>query len=225
MRDSTSEVRSIGSADVRGVLHVPDGEPTASLALTHGAGGNADAALLVDMAETWAARGITVLRFDLAFRRARPTGPPHLSKAAGDRDSIRAALDFLRASTAGPLFVGGHSYGGRQASMLAAEDSNVAIGLVLLSYPLHPPKKPEKARTAHLSDIMMPSLFVSGDKDPFGSPTELRSAIDMVPAATQFVEVAGAAHDLSAAKHRVAARTLDAASILFGFEPVPRADD
>lgn len=209
-------VERIDSDGVGGFLHVPPGESAFSLALTHGAGGNSNAKLLVEIAETWSARGVTVLRFDLAFRRARPSGPPHPSKAAGDRDSVVAALDYLRRTASGPLVVGGHSYGGRQASMAVAEHHDRAAGLVLLSYPLHPPGKPEKARTAHLPNIEIPAVFVSGSKDPFGTPAELADAIALIPAATTFVELTGAGHDLSAAKYKAAERTLDAAKELFG---------
>ncbi|MDJ0395475.1 alpha/beta fold hydrolase [Rhodococcus sp. G-MC3] len=207
--------QEIADGGVRGYLHTPRGESLVSLALTHGAGGNCSAKLLVDVAELFAQHGVTVLRFDLAFRQARSSGPPHPSRAAADRDSVRAAVDVLRARTAAPILIGGHSYGGRQASMVAAEDGAIAAGLVLMSYPLHPPGKPEKARTAHLPDITMTSLFVSGTKDPFGTPAELEDAIAMVPGTTGFEQITGAGHDLSPARHRAAERTLAAASELF----------
>nr|WP_296777775.1 alpha/beta fold hydrolase [Rhodococcus sp. (in: high G+C Gram-positive bacteria)] len=212
---SEPEHREFADDGVSGHLHSPHGEPIAALALTHGAGGNCSARLLVDIAQLWAERGVTVLRFDLAFRQAKPSGPPHPSKAAGDRDSVRAAVQALRARFTVPILIGGHSYGGRQASMVAAEDDDIAAGLVLLSYPLHPPGKPEKARTAHLPDIAMPTLFVSGTKDPFGTPTELGNAVGMVGGASRFEQIVGAGHDLSAAKHRVAERAFVVSSEFF----------
>lgn len=218
------EHREIADDGVSGHLHSPRGEPIAALALTHGAGGNCSARLLVDLAELWAERGVAVLRFDLAFRQAKASGPPHPSKAAGDRDSIRAAVQALRARTTAPMLIGGHSYGGRQASMVAAEDHDIAAGLVLLSYPLHPPGKPEKARTAHLPDITVPTLFVSGTKDPFGTPMELDDAVAMVGGAMRFEQVDGAGHDLSAAKHRVAERAFVAASEFFEL-PTPNSPE
>lgn len=213
--EPAAKAAHIAEGGVRGFLHVPDGPSVGSLALTHGAGGNCTAKLLVDLANTWSAGGITVLRFDLAFRQLKQSGPPHPSKAAGDRDSVRDAVAFLRSRTGEPVLVGGHSYGGRQASMAVAEDEALASGLVLLSYPLHPPGKPEKSRTAHLPDIAVPTMFVSGTKDPFGTPDELADAIALIPAETTSVEISGAGHDLSAAKHRVAERSLDAATSIF----------
>lgn len=218
MPDSTHEAAYVDEGGVRGFLHLPDGAPVASLALTHGAGGNCTAKLLVDMATAWSAHGIAVLRFDLAFRQARESGPPHPSKAPGDRDSVRYAVTYLRDRGPAPVLVGGHSYGGRQASMAVAENNDLAAGLLLLSYPLHPPGKPEKARTAHLPDIAIPTLSVSGTKDPFATPTELREAIDLIPAQTSFIEITGAGHDLSAHKHRTSERSLEAAVALFGID-------
>ena len=208
---------------VRGFLHVPAVDPVATLAVTHGAGGDCTAKVLTDLAETWSAHGVVVLRFDMAFRRAKPSGPPHPSKAAADRESVRSAVKYLRSRGPAPMLVGGHSYGGRQASMAAAEDPDLAAGLVLLSYPLHPQGKPEKLRTAHLPEITMPVLFVSGTRVPFGTPAELCDAIDLIPAKTVFIDIPGAAHDLSAAKHRTAHRALDGAAALFRFEPGERA--
>lgn len=208
-------VERIDTDDVCGDLHSATSKPVALLALTHGAGGNCRSPLIADVAQYWAAHGVTVLAFDLAFRRAKPSGPPHPSKASGDRESIVAAVRLLRGRASGPMLMGGHSYGGRQASMIAAEQTDVASGLVLFSYPLHPPGKPEKSRTAHLPGIRIPTLFVAGTKDPFGTPGELSNAITMVPSKTVSVEIFGAGHDLSAAKHETARVAFDAAITLF----------
>ncbi|MCZ4079650.1 alpha/beta fold hydrolase [Rhodococcus sp. H36-A4] len=191
-------------AEVCGFLHASSGPSVGSLALTHGAGGNCNAPLLVATAEAWSARGFTVLRFDLAFRRRRPSGPPHPSKADADRASIEAAVTYLRRLGGGPIVLGGHSYGGRQASLLVAEQPELVDGLILMSYPLHPPGKPEKARTAHLPQLRTRTMFVHGTKDPFGSPVELSDAIALVPVHTAAIEISGAGHDLSAQKYGVA---------------------
>lgn len=202
-------------AEVRGFLHTPSGTSVGSLALTHGAGGNFDASLLAASADAWSARGFTVLRFDLAFRRRKPSGPPHPSKADVDRASIETAVTYLRRLRGGPILLGGHSYGGRQASMLVAEQPELVDGLILMSYPLHPPGKPEKARTAHLPQLRTRTLFVHGTKDPFGSPAELSDAIALVPAHTATIEVSGAGHDLSAKKYGVAGLVLENALEFF----------
>src|ERR1700736_3325910 len=127
---------------LRGFLHRPEKPSGDAIALTHGAGSNCQAPLLIAVANELAEAGFTVFRFDLAFRQARPSGPPRPGDAALDRERIRAAASALRQIAGGRLFLGGHSYGGRQATMLAAADPAAADGLLLLSYPLHPPRKP-----------------------------------------------------------------------------------
>jgi predicted alpha/beta-hydrolase family hydrolase len=108
-----------GDPPVRGVLHPADG--AGGLVLTHGAGGTKDVPLLVEVAEAFVARGVSVLRCDLPYRQARPHGPPSPAGAARDRAGLGAALAVLRERVTGRLFLGGHSYGGRMASMLLAE--------------------------------------------------------------------------------------------------------
>lgn len=192
-------VRRIETDSVSGFIHEPGHilkATGAGLALTHGAGANCEALLLTTIAETFAACGITVLRFNLAFRRKRRFGPPQPSGAANDRESIRAAAAALRVEVAGPIYLGGHSYGGRQATMVAAEDPEIATALLLLSYPLHPPNKPQQLRTAHLPSLRTPAVFVHGDADPFGSPEEMRTALGLVPASTRLMLIERAGHDL-----------------------------
>ena len=92
--------------------------------------------------------------------------------------------------------MGGISYGGRQATMLAASDPDLVDGLLVLSYPLHPPGKPEQLRTSHLCKIRKPALFVSGVKDPFGSPAELSAAIAQIAASASLISIEGVGHDL-----------------------------
>ena len=185
---------------VHGRLHVPDGPPRGAIALTHGAGGTSDAAILQRVCARFAEHGFLALRYDLPFRRRNPKGPPQPSRAAEDRAGVADAAAELRERTDGPLLLGGVSYGGRQTSMLVAQQPRVADALMLLSYPLHPPGKPEKARTEHLPDITVPTVFVHGIRDPFGTVDELREAATLIPAATAFVEVPAAGHDLSRAK-------------------------
>ena len=182
--------------DVRGVLHRPDGPPGGGLAITHGAGGNHTAPLLVAVATLFCEAGFHVLRCDLPFRQRRPSGPPSPSSAAADRAGLRHAVEALRALVPGPIAMGGQSYGGRQATMLAAEAPELVAALLLFSYPLHPPGKPERLRTAHLPRLRNPCVFVQGAVDPFGTPAELRAAIAPIPAATELIAVAGAGHDL-----------------------------
>jgi uncharacterized protein len=181
---------------VRGFLHWPAGEPRAGLVLTHGAGGNCDSRLLVAAAEAFAAAGLCVLRCDLPFRQKRPSGLPSPAGAAADRAGLRAAVAAMRGQVPGPMMLGGQSYGGRQATMLTAEQPDLVTGLLLFSYPLHPPGKPERRRTEHFPQLRVPCLFVQGTSDPFGSPDELKAAIAAIPAPAELIPVQGAGHDL-----------------------------
>jgi predicted alpha/beta-hydrolase family hydrolase len=135
------------------------------------------------------------LRYNLPFRQRKPFGPPSPAGAAADRDGLRSAVAELK-QMAELVSLGGHSYGGRQASMLAAEAPDFVERLLLLSYPLHPPKKPEQLRTAHFPKLKTPALFVSGTKDEFGSVAEIKSAITLIPAKTDLQIIEGAGHDL-----------------------------
>jgi uncharacterized protein len=181
---------------VRGYLHLPETPNADGLVLSHGAGSNAQAPLLIALAETFSAAGFTVLRCDLPYRQARSFGPPGPGDAARDRAGLKNALAAMKKMISGRLFLGGHSYGGRQSSMLCAEEPNLVSALLLLSYPLHPPRKPEQRRTQHLPDLHTPALFVSGTRDPFGAIDELKQALKMIPAKTKLLAVEGAGHDL-----------------------------
>jgi predicted alpha/beta-hydrolase family hydrolase len=193
---SEARVTALDTAAVRGFLHEPEKAIGAGLVLTHGAGGDCAAPLLLALADTFNARGFAVLRCDLAFRRKRPRGPPSPAMANADRAGLRDAVLTLRRRVSGKIYLGGHSYGGRQASMLAAEAPEIAAALLLLSYPLHPPLKPAQLRTQHFAQLRVPSLFVSGTKDDFGTIAELQAAIKAIPAATRLIAIEGAGHDL-----------------------------
>jgi len=197
---ATSVVREFSETavgpKVRGFLHTPETSNGDGVVLTHGAGGNAQAPLLRELSETFASAGFTVLRCDLPYRQVRGFGPPGPGDAARDRAGLRNAIAEMRKLISGRVFLGGHSYGGRQGSMLCAEEPELVSGLLLMSYPLHPPRKPEQQRTQHLPDLRTRALFVSGTRDPFGSIAELQRALKMIPAKTSLVAVEGAGHDL-----------------------------
>lgn len=190
---------------VRGFLHRPTGEPGGGLVLTHGAGGNCNSHLLVAAAEAVSATGLCVLRCDLPFRQKRPSGPPSPAGAAADRAGLRAAVEAMCGLVPGRVMLGGQSYGGRQATILAADEpgdepGGPVAGLLLFSYPLHPPGKPEQLRTEHFPRLRVPCLFVQGTADPFGSPDELRAAIAAIPAPTELIPVERAGHDLKSGR-------------------------
>jgi uncharacterized protein len=180
---------------VRGFLHRTD-SPHSGFVLTHGAGSNSRAPLLVALAETLATAGFLVLRCDLPYRQSRPSGPPRPGDAVRDRQGLMHAVSVLKKMVPGHVFMGGHSYGGRQASMLCAEQPALVEGVLLCSYPLHPPGRPDRLRTQHLPALHVPVLFVHGTRDPFGTITELDAARKLIPAKTALLRVDGAGHDL-----------------------------
>lgn len=181
---------------VRGFIHQPAKPNGDGLVFTHGAGGNARGALLIAIAEAFAGAGVTVLRCDLPFRQTRAFGPPRPGDANRDRDGLKNAVKALRSRTTGRLFLGGQSYGGRQATLLCAAEPSLADGLLLTSYPLHPPGKPDRLRTEHFPQLRTPALFAQGTHDPFASIAEISQALKLIPAKTQLLAVEGVGHDL-----------------------------
>lgn len=181
---------------VRGFIHRPERDAVDGLVLTHGAGANANTSLLIALANAFAGAGITVLRCDLPFRQHRSFGPPRPGDAERDREGLRNAAAAILKQGCKRIFLGGHSYGGRQATILSSEQPEIAAGLLLLSYPLHPPRKPEQLRVKHLPGMKAPALFVHGTRDPFGSVEEIESALKLIPAKTELLVVDGVGHDL-----------------------------
>lgn len=202
---------------IAGIAHRPPGSPAGVVVLTHGAGGDRDSPLLIGICHEWASNGWIALRYNLPYRRRRAQGPPSGS-AAADRDGIVEALLLARGLVDVPnlpVLAGGHSYGGRQTSMVVAENPELASSLTLFSYPLHPPGKPENLRTEHFPSITVPTVFTHGTADPFGSIGELRSAVGSIPAPTTVIEVTGARHDLGSKTLDVPALAVAAAIAQF----------
>jgi uncharacterized protein len=190
--------------DIAGIAHEPEATPKGTVLLTHGAGGSRDSPMLIRLCDEWARQGYLAIRYNLPYRRRRPKGPPSNS-AKADQEGIVEAIAWARELGHGPVIAGGHSYGGRMTSMVASwgerSDGGRSEGggpdvLTLFSYPLHPPGKPERARTEHLPDITVPTVFTHGTSDPFGTIDEIRSAAGLLSGPTQIVEVTGARHDL-----------------------------
>lgn len=198
---------------IAGSLHEPERPNGDAILLAHGAGVDRNSTILVVVADALEGAGYLVLRFDLPFRQERPHGPPRFGSAERDRSGIRQAALALKKKSQGRgrIFLGGHSYGGRQSSMLVAEDPQICDGLLLLSYPLHPPRKPGQLRTAHFPNLTRPVFFVQGTRDPLGPVDELKAALDLIPAAHAVLEIHGAGHDLirkngiGEVAHRIAA--------------------
>ena len=191
-------VQAVERELVRGVLYLPVESPrTHGLVITHGAGSDCGSALLVAVAEAFAFAGFPVLRCDLPYRQLHPTGPPTPGGAARDREGLRRAVAVMREHTE-RVILGGHSYGGRQSSMLAAEQPDIAELLLLLSYPLHPRRKLEQLRTAHFPELRTPALFLHGVRDPFGLIAEMQTALALIPSRTKLVAIEKVGHELGA---------------------------
>lgn len=175
----------------------------AALLLAPGAGSSADHPGLVAVDEAVSALGVTVRRVDFPYRRAgrrAPDRPPVLLAAITD---AAAELAADAGCPPGAVVLGGRSMGGRIASMAVA-GGLPAAGLVLVSYPLHPPGRPERQRDAHFADIAVPCLFVSGTRDAFGSPDELTAATRTIGGPVEHVWVADADHGLRRRDEEVA---------------------
>ena len=196
-------VRQVDEDSIKGFLHTPKNGSGHAAVLAHGAGSDAKSRLLVVVAETLCEAGFIVLRYDLPFRQMRPHGPPMPGHSARDRAGLQAAVSYIRELASGRIVLGGHSYGGRQSSMLAAEQPGVCDILLLLSYPLHPPRKPEQLRTQHLPDVRIPALFIHGTRDPFGLPDEMEQARSLLKGPAVLSQVEGAGHDLASGKFDV----------------------
>ena len=193
---------SVRDRPVRGYLHRAASADADCLILTHGAGANCQSPLLTALAVAFCDSGLTVLRCDLPFRQSRLHGPPPRGSAERDQEGLRTAIASMRHHTAGKIFLGGHSYGGRQASMLAASEPGLVERLLLLSYPLHPPKRPAELRTKHFPDLQTPALFVHGTRDGFGSIAEMEAALKLIPAHTELLMISDAGHELMTNKNR-----------------------
>lgn len=148
----------------------PDGATT--LVLAHSAGAPMDSPWLTSMCALLADRDIRTARFEFAYMAGRRQGvrrpPPKAELSMGE---YRDAVAEIRASAGDRLLIGGKSYGGRVASMIA--DDVHADGLVCLGYPFHPPQRPDQLRTAHLLTLQTPALICQGERDPFGGLGEV----------------------------------------------------
>jgi predicted alpha/beta-hydrolase family hydrolase len=178
--------------------------PKPSLLLYPGAGSGRDHRSLVAIEERL--HGVAhVDRLDFPYRREGRRAPDRAPKLM---DSIRLDLATVRRRR-GPVVLGGRSMGGRMCSMVAADvDGRGPVarlaGLVLISYPLHPPGKPDRLRVEHLGDIAVPCLFVSGTNDPFGSPDELTAWTSSMAAPVEHVWIERGRHDLAGADDTIA---------------------
>lgn len=161
------------------------------LVLTHGAGGDSSHRLLVALEERL---DLPVWRMDFPYRREGRKAPDRAPKLiAALRDEVAVVADELGVDPERLAF-GGRSMGGRICSMAIAEGM-AASAVVLLSYPLHPVGKPDRLRVDHWPDLDVPSLFVNGDRDPFGAPEEYEPHVARIAGPTRFHWLEGQRHD------------------------------
>lgn len=177
--------------------------PVGALLLTHGAGSDRDHSALLAIDE--AVQPLPVRRMNFPYRDLPGKRPP--DRAPKLLASLQAeAADFCTERRIRPhrLALGGRSMGGRICSMAVADGLLPAAALVLISYPLHPPGRPEKLRVEHLPRITVPCLFVSATNDAFGSPAELEAATSSIPGPVAHHWVEGGGHEIKRRDHEVA---------------------
>lgn len=172
-----------------------------ALLLTPGAGSSRDHPSLVAIER--AVAPLPVERHDFPYRREGRKAPDRAPKAIADVREAAGRLAERTKAKPGEIVLGGRSFGGRMCSMAVAEGLPAA-GLVLISYPLHPPGKPENLRIDHLPQLDVPCLFVSGTRDTFGSPDELERHTKAIPGPVTHVWIEGKGHDLKGADGAVA---------------------
>ena len=162
-----------------------------TLILGHGAGANQTSGFMVAFANALAQRGLDIVTFNFLYsEHGRRIPDPNGRLESCWRAVIEAARG--RITSDDKLAVGGQSMGGRIASQVAAGGVGELAGLVFLGYPLHPPGRPDRLRSAHLRDVKAPMLFVQGSRDAFGTPAELKPIISQLePAADLFVVEGG----------------------------------
>jgi predicted alpha/beta-hydrolase family hydrolase len=168
---------------------------TAAIVLAHGAGAGQLSGFMTATARALARTGFDARTFNFPSTEQRRRVPDRAPVLESCYTAVVHEVVGRFASARRALFIGGKSMGGRMATHIAAADPALPIrGLVLFGYPLHPPGKPGQRRDAHLPSIRVPVLVVQGSRDPFGTPDELRPALDSIPAAVTLHVVDGGDH-------------------------------
>ena len=164
---------------VHEIWQCPD-DAVAALVLAHGAGAGMRHRNMQALADAFAARGIATLRFDFPFIEA---GRKRVDPPAVATERIAAAFKSARERTRLPLWLGGHSFGGRMASHAVLTEEIAPAGLVFCSFPLHAAGKPGVERARHLKQIRLPMLFLSGTRDALATPALLEDVVQTLPTA------------------------------------------
>jgi predicted alpha/beta-hydrolase family hydrolase len=166
------------------------------LILAHGAGGNMEQKTVLWLAGLARECGLGVVRFNFLYKAQGRSMPDRMPVLV---ETYQAVIDEVRSRLSpGRLLIGGHSMGGRTASMLLAESPTAADGLVLFGYPLHPPGRPDKLRDAHLASITVPVLQMNGTEDEFCT-RELMEKVDL-PSGWTLHWIVGANHSYSVSR-------------------------
>ena len=203
------------------------------LLLAPGAGAGRDSSALVAIDERVTAAGAVVERIDFPYRKAGRRAPDREPVLLAAVRTAAAALAERSGLKPGQLVLGGRSMGGRMCSIVVASGSGAsgsgasgsgagdsgagdsgaggsgALGLALVSYPLHPPGRPERLRTAHFPELLVPCVFISGTRDAFGTPAELERATAVIPAPVTHIWLEGKDHALRGSDARVAEAVAD----------------
>lgn len=202
MSESTIQVE-LDEGEIVSACHLApkrrDGQRSALLILAHGAGNDMHSPFLSFVCESVAASGVATLKFNFPYKEKGRKAPDTTRKLEA---TWRAVLNRIRSDPMlqfESVYVGGKSLGGRMASRVVAQGERVN-GLVFLGYPLHPPGKPEKQRSAHFPEITVPSLFIQGTRDPFCDLALLRRALPKIPARADLHLVEGGDHSFNVLK-------------------------
>jgi len=175
----------------------------ATFILAHGAGAGQQSAFITGFAQGLSDLDIDVLTFNFLYTEQRRRMPDRTERLEA---CYRAAVIAARRHFERPgVFIGGKSMGGRIATHLAGADDADELGIrgvVALGYPLHPPGKPEPLRAAHLPRIRVPMLIVQGERDPFGTPDELRPVLATVPSEVTLHVVGSGDHSLAPSRQK-----------------------
>jgi predicted alpha/beta-hydrolase family hydrolase len=155
-------------------------DAVAALVLAHGAGAGMRHASMQGIADAFERCGIATLRFDFPYMAA---GRSRVDSPAVATQAIAEAYLAARERTPLPLWLGGHSFGGRMASHAVVDRKLPVGGLIFCSFPLHMPGKPDTKRAQHLSAIRDPMLFLSGTRDDLADPKLLEPLVEALPTA------------------------------------------
>jgi predicted alpha/beta-hydrolase family hydrolase len=215
-------VSSLGLGDTTGTAYLGDEREGTLLVLAHGAGAGQQHPFLVQVARGFASRGIHVVTFDFPYMhngRRVPDRAPVLESCF--RTVIQTVREW-RPELSRRLFIGGKSMGGRIATHLAAQGLDGLAGVLALGYPLHPPGRPDKPRTAHLPSITVPMLIVQGERDTFGTPAELQPVIATMAPPARLHVIEGGDHSLVVRGRTRDAVLTDVLDVAVGWMLTPR---